>query len=676
MIKKDIKIHFLIKFLKSLNSAESSKALSLALASGVISGFLPSFNIINIIILLVVFSFRIPIGLYFASSTVFAIVGYFLDPIFHYTGLYLLQNPTLNSFWTSLYNTPFLRWSGFNNSIILGSFVWGIVLAPIFYIILNKLSNKYREKIFPILKKSKLTSWIVPEEIKKQGIFRISGLIGFAVIFGGIAFLIITFLDPLLKNSLQYSLSKVLKKPVMIENLNTSISKASLNITDIKVGDIKTDKIYLNLNLDYLVWKKFDIQNLIIKNIHTDKTLVSLINSNSNTTEKDNSNKSHNFTLPSIKVPKADKILAKQQLKTTIAIKKLKKDYQKSKQLIDKIKNLKNDNKVANLKTEIEEIKTLANKIKTPQDVQNILAKIDKIKKEINSIKTNVQKYKKELSQDLKAIKIASKEDYQNLSSKYDMLKNGKYTEFTESILTPKLAKYLKTADEIYTKIKPYLPQKEKTKETKYIRGKGMNVKFTDKIKYPSFVIEHTDISFKTSDSKWQLIAKNITNNQTLLNRHTTAKITGVSPYFTNLQANLDYYKIATINSTVLNLKTGIKIMPIVKKVTLNGTISGTLQKPIIKLKSNLDKILANYLKTRINKEINKQKAKLNSLLNKKLQNELKDINLKDLDLANMDLNNYNKTLDSFKNKLEKYRKKELEKKIMGNGLNKLKSLF
>jgi uncharacterized protein (TIGR03545 family) len=463
----------------------------------------------------------------------------------------------------------------------------------------------------------------------------------------------------------------------MIGNLNTSISKASLNITDIKVGDIKTDKIYLNLNLNYLVWKKFDIQHLIIKNIHTDKTLVSLINSNS---EK---SKSTSFTLPSIKVPKANEILAKQQLKTTIAIEKLKKDYQKSKQLINNIKNLKNDNKVANLKTEIEEIKTLANKIKTPQDVQNILAKIDKIKKEINSIKTNVQKYKKELSQtktllnnDLKAIKIASKEDYQNLSSKYDMLKNGKYTEFTESILTPKLAKYLKTADKIYTKIKPYLPTKNKTEETKYIRGKGINVKFTDKIKYPSFVIENTDISFKTSDSKWQLIAKNITNNQTLLNRHTTAKITGVSPYFTNLQANIDYYKIAKLNATVLNLKTGIKIMPLVKKVTLNGNISGTLKKPIIKLKSNLDKILSNYLKARINKEINKQKTKLNSLLNKKLQNELKGINIKDLDLANMDLNNYNKTLDSFKDKLKKYGKKELEKKILGKSLNKLKSLF
>jgi len=186
MSKKGKQMSFIIKFLKSLNSAESSKAMSLALVLGIISGFLPSFNIVNIIILLVVFSFRIPIGLYFASSTVFAIIGYFLDPIFHYTGLYLLQSSVLNSFWSSLYNTPFLRWSGFNNTIILGSFGWGVVLAPIFYIILNRLSDKYREIVFPKLQKSKLTSWIVPNEIKKQGIFRLSGLIGFVVIFGGI----------------------------------------------------------------------------------------------------------------------------------------------------------------------------------------------------------------------------------------------------------------------------------------------------------------------------------------------------------------------------------------------------------------------------------------------------------------------------------------------------------
>jgi len=337
---------FIIKFLKSLNSAESSQALSLALSLGLISGFLPSFNVINILILLIVFSFRIPIGLYFASSAVFAIVGYFLDPLFHYTGLYLLQNSNLTSFWTSLYNTPFLRWSGFNNTIILGSFIWGIVLAPIFYVVLNKLSDKYREKVFPILQKSKLTSWIVPDEIKKQGIFRISGLIGFGVIFGGSAFLIITFLDPILKSTLQYSLSKTLKKPVMIGSLNTSLQNASLDINNLQIGDIKTDKIYLNLNWKYLVWKKFDIQNLIIKNIHTNKTLIALINSK----PSKSSNKS-NFKIPSIKIPKAEDLLAKQQLKTVIAIKKLKKDYQNSQKLIEEIKNLKNSNQLSNLKS-------------------------------------------------------------------------------------------------------------------------------------------------------------------------------------------------------------------------------------------------------------------------------------------------------------------------------------
>jgi len=666
---------FIIKFLKNLNSAESSNSISLAISLGIISGFLPSFNIINILILFIVFTFRIPIGLYFASSAVFAIIGYFLDPIFHYTGLYLLQNHTLTSLWTSLYNTPFLRWSGFNNTIILGSFVWGIVLAPIFYIILNKLSDKYRQKVFPLLQKSKLTSWIVPDEIKKQGIFRISGLIGFGIIFGGLAFLIITFLDPILKSTLQYSLSKTFKKPVTIGSLNTSLSNLSLDINNLQVGDIKTDTIYLNFNKDYLVWKKFDIQNLIIKNIHTNKTLIALINSKSSKT----SNKSN--LIPSIKIPKAEDLLAKQQLKTLIAIKKLKKDYENSQKLIKKIKSLENNNELSNLKTQIKEISSLAKHIKTPNDIQTILAKVEKLKKEINSLKNNLNKYKKELSQtktlllnDLKAVKVASKEDYQNLANKYDMLKNKQYIEFTESILAPKLANYLKTADKIYTKIKPYLPQKEE--KTEYVRGKGIYIKFEDKIKYPSFVIEKTDISFKTSDSKWQLISNNITNNLTLLNKHTTAKIVGISPYFTQLQANFDYKNILNLNAIIFNLKTSIKTMPIIKKVTLNGTVSGTIQKPIIKLKSNIDKILANYLKTKINKEINKQKIKLKSLLNKKLQKELKEINFKEIDLANINLNNYNKTLDSLKDKLKDYGKKELQKKILGSGLNKLKSLF
>ena len=155
------------KFLRSLNSADSSLFMVLAICFGIIGGFMPTFNILNILILFIVFIFRIPLGLYFASSSLFYVVGYFCDFLFHKIGLFVLHIGFLQGFWQTLYNTPFMRWTNFNNSITMGAFVSGIVLFVIAYFVLNKSIDLYRTKVFGVLKNISWLKWIVPLEEKK-----------------------------------------------------------------------------------------------------------------------------------------------------------------------------------------------------------------------------------------------------------------------------------------------------------------------------------------------------------------------------------------------------------------------------------------------------------------------------------------------------------------------------
>jgi uncharacterized protein (TIGR03546 family) len=65
----------------------------------------------------------------------FVPVGFVLDPIFHRIGSALLQSPGLRSTWESLYNTPLLPYTNFNNTVVLGSVVgWLVLLVPIFFL--------------------------------------------------------------------------------------------------------------------------------------------------------------------------------------------------------------------------------------------------------------------------------------------------------------------------------------------------------------------------------------------------------------------------------------------------------------------------------------------------------------------------------------------------------------
>ena len=62
---------FIFKFLKELNSAESSKSIVFAVILGLMAGLLPGFNFFTFLIFTVVLIFRIPVGLFIASYIFF-----------------------------------------------------------------------------------------------------------------------------------------------------------------------------------------------------------------------------------------------------------------------------------------------------------------------------------------------------------------------------------------------------------------------------------------------------------------------------------------------------------------------------------------------------------------------------------------------------------------------------
>jgi len=94
----------IFKLLKTLNSAQSSWQITLAIVLGMISGFLPLTTPLNLLILFIAFTINIPLGVFFFMSVIFASLGLLLDPIFASLGYDILTNPTLEKLFTTMYN--------------------------------------------------------------------------------------------------------------------------------------------------------------------------------------------------------------------------------------------------------------------------------------------------------------------------------------------------------------------------------------------------------------------------------------------------------------------------------------------------------------------------------------------------------------------------------------------
>ncbi len=142
-------------FIRLLNSDTGTNQIASGLALGIILGFAPFISLQTVIVLLLVFIFRIQLGAAFLSGFFFKFIAFLVDTPADHLGRILLEAESLRSIWTSLYNMPIIPMTRFNNSIVMGSLVISFILAPISFFIFKNLVIKYRETVVEKLKETK-----------------------------------------------------------------------------------------------------------------------------------------------------------------------------------------------------------------------------------------------------------------------------------------------------------------------------------------------------------------------------------------------------------------------------------------------------------------------------------------------------------------------------------------
>ena len=146
----------IFSFLKLLNSETGTNQIATGVAVGFILGMTPVFSLQTLVAFALLFLFRIQIGAAFLTAFFFKFVAYLLDPVFHQVGSMMLEIPSLRPLFTTLYNMPIIPFTRFNNSIVMGSFVAGLILALPVYILSNVLIKKYRTTVVARFKGTKV----------------------------------------------------------------------------------------------------------------------------------------------------------------------------------------------------------------------------------------------------------------------------------------------------------------------------------------------------------------------------------------------------------------------------------------------------------------------------------------------------------------------------------------
>jgi uncharacterized protein (TIGR03546 family) len=164
-------------FIKILREGQTPNQVAGGFALGSIVGLMPGLSLQGLFVWLVIFVLNVNLSAAFLAATLFALVSWLLDPVFHQIGYWLLLDlEGLKGFWTTLYNAPIAPLTRFNNTIVMGSLVGALVLfVPVFFG-MKRFVVAYRKtvgariektKLYQIISKNFLVQWY--EKVRDLG---------------------------------------------------------------------------------------------------------------------------------------------------------------------------------------------------------------------------------------------------------------------------------------------------------------------------------------------------------------------------------------------------------------------------------------------------------------------------------------------------------------------------
>jgi uncharacterized protein (TIGR03546 family) len=152
---------------KTLNENTSPNEIAAGVAIGAIIGLIPKGNLLALALWIVVLLFQVNISMATASIVIFAILGHLTDGLTERLGFLLLTGvPFLKGLWTALYNLPVVPFSSFNNTLVMGNFVFGLLLVTPVFFGMRRFVVTYRTRY-----RERVMRWKVMQAFQASGVY-------------------------------------------------------------------------------------------------------------------------------------------------------------------------------------------------------------------------------------------------------------------------------------------------------------------------------------------------------------------------------------------------------------------------------------------------------------------------------------------------------------------------
>ncbi|NUO81204.1 TIGR03546 family protein [candidate division KSB1 bacterium] len=163
-------LQILSQIIKAFRAGETPTQIAAGFGVGFLIGLMPFWTLQGVLLFLVLLFVNINMAAGSLAMLVAGFVAFLLDPLFHNLGYAVLTLPALQGTWEALYNLPVAPLSRFNNTVVMGSFLGGLVLFAPVYVGMKKLVVSYRSgleerikkwKVVQSLRGSKIVEWYV-----------------------------------------------------------------------------------------------------------------------------------------------------------------------------------------------------------------------------------------------------------------------------------------------------------------------------------------------------------------------------------------------------------------------------------------------------------------------------------------------------------------------------------
>ena len=146
------------KLLGAISSNTRPGAIAHAVSCGVLLGFMPKDNLLWYILFILILFMNIQRRAYALSILLGAAFTVFLDPLFDSVGYSILTVESVKPYYASLLDIPFVAFTKFNNTVVMGSFVCGVAAYIPLYVLARLFVWAWRKYLAEKVRKLKIAA--------------------------------------------------------------------------------------------------------------------------------------------------------------------------------------------------------------------------------------------------------------------------------------------------------------------------------------------------------------------------------------------------------------------------------------------------------------------------------------------------------------------------------------